>query len=132
MFLNSFLTTTAECSFKYLDTQCPHTLFKLKCFIFILKHSFLKQLITIWMSIMALPCTFHAVSWCTLFSKATPTNYMYSPVDCHDFNSVPYKWRPLLYPPTHRWQLTPSIDYWHQPNNLEYFSKLFEKNEDKK
>jgi len=26
---NSFLTTTAECSFKRFDTQCPHALFKL-------------------------------------------------------------------------------------------------------
>jgi len=33
--LNSLLTTTAECYFKRFDMQCPHALFKLKCFIFI-------------------------------------------------------------------------------------------------
>jgi len=37
---NSFLTTIGECSFKWLNTQHPHALLKLKYFVFILKHSF--------------------------------------------------------------------------------------------
>jgi len=59
---NSFLTTTAECSFKCLNTQCSHALFKLKRFIFILKHTAFKTtLITKETSITALPCPLHAV-----------------------------------------------------------------------
>jgi len=54
---NSFLTTTGECSFKCLNTE----LFKLKCFVFILKHSFEITLIIKEMSMTALPCLLRAV-----------------------------------------------------------------------
>jgi len=81
---NSFLTTTAECSFKCFYTQCPHTLFKLKRFIFIRTNTqFLKWLL--WQRNvrygLTLPftCSF---SWRALFTKATPTNVSI----CHDFN----------------------------------------------
>jgi len=58
---HSFLTTAAEYSFKHLEMQCPHTNFKLKCFVFILKQSFYNNSYNKEASIMALPCSIRAV-----------------------------------------------------------------------
>jgi len=54
--LTSFLTTTAEWSFKCFDMQHPYALFKLKRFVFLLKHSFKNDSYNKEMFIMALPC----------------------------------------------------------------------------
>jgi len=72
---NSFLTTTAECSFKCFNTQCPHPLFKLKHFIFILSTAFKTILITKKHPLWPYLALYMSLSWCTLFIKATPTNY---------------------------------------------------------
>jgi len=58
---NYFLTTTAKCSFKHFDVQCPHTFFKLKHFVFIPKHSFLNDSYNKQTFIMTLPCLLRGV-----------------------------------------------------------------------
>jgi len=72
---NSFLTTTAECSFKRLDMQRPRVHFKLKHFIFILKHSFMAlSLITNKCPLWLYLAFYVLFSWCALFTKATLIN----------------------------------------------------------
>jgi len=79
---NSFLTTTAECSFKHFNKQRPHALFKLKHFIFILKQAFKTTLITNKCTLQSYLAIYVQFLWRTLFTKATPTNLLI----CLDFN----------------------------------------------
>jgi len=79
---NSFLTTTTEYSFKCFNMQHPHTLFKLKHFVFILKYSFKNDSYNKETSITAYLAFYVYFSWWALFTKAMPTNFRI----CHDFN----------------------------------------------
>jgi len=72
---NSFLTTIAECSFKRFNMQHPHTLFKLKRFVFILNTELKMTLIKKRCPLWSYQAFYMQFSQCTLFTKTTPTNY---------------------------------------------------------